>query len=144
MKDFDVERKRRLAAPRQFTIAGQTFTRVAGAKPETLLAWAELRGVNSDDGPADGEAAIRLMDRLMHDLLVPDDRARWAELRALDGEDALTIQDISDVLSWVVAGVMGRPLEPSSSSPDSSTTTPSEAASMPASSSPGTGEAPTT
>lgn len=136
MKDFDVERRRRLAAPREFTIAGETFTRVAGAKPETLLAWAELRGVNSDAGPADGPDAIALMDRLMHDLLIPQDRERWAALRAVDGDDALTIADISDVISWVIAGVMGRPLEPSSSSPVSSPTTPSGTDSTDASSSP--------
>lgn len=134
MKDFDVERRRRISAPRQFKIRGETFTRVAGCRPETMLAWSEL--VGADGAPADGPHAIALIDRLFNDLLVPEDRERWAAVRAWDGEDALTIEDLRDVLQWIVAGVMGRPLEASSSSSDSSVETTSGTGSTGDSSSP--------
>lgn len=139
MQDFDLERRRRIAAPRTFKIAEQEFTRVSGARPETLLAWSELTGNDGADRPADGERAIELMDRLMRDLLVPESAARWAALRAVV-DDPLTIQDINDVVQWVVLGVMGRPLASSVSSADGSETTPSATDSTPPSSSPATPE----
>jgi hypothetical protein len=134
VKDFDVERRRRIAAPRQFKIQGETFTRVAGCRPETMLAWSEL--VGEDGAPADGPHAIALIDRLFHDLIVPEDRDRWARVRADDSDAALTIEDLRDVLQWIVAGVLGRPLEGPSSFSDSSVETTSATGSTGDSSSP--------
>ena len=141
MKDFDAERRRRIALDRTFKIGGEEFHRVAGCRPETLLAWSELTG---DDGaaPADGARAITLIDRLCFDLIDADDRERWVALRARE-DDPVTIEDLRDVLNWLVSAVMGRPLEGSPSSPPSSPDPTSTTVSTPLSSSPGTPTEPT-
>lgn len=110
MKDFDQERALRSSADREFRIGGVTFTRKASVRPEVLF---EYEDMPRDVGAAE---AMAIMDRTLVQFLEGDDaEARYRAMRE-QTEDAVTVNDLTALLKWLIAESTGRPTLPPSPS----------------------------
>lgn len=119
MKNFDDKRRIRLEADRQFTIGGETFTQKTGLRPEVLLPWENIGA----DTPA--SEVLATIDQLVHDFIEPADdaHARWDALRKRD-DDPVTLQDLQELVEWLIEEQTGRPTSPPSASTPSAPTQP--------------------
>lgn len=94
-------------------------------RPEVIVDYEQLE----DDAPSSEVLAV--IDRMVTDLLLPEEHAAWRALRERDDDDAVELGELAELAAWLVESVVNRPLEaPSSSSDGPSTTgTPSTVAS---------------
>lgn len=113
MKDFDTKRKERSDRDRSFQIGGETFVRRTGLRPEVLLPWEKI----GEDTPA--SEVLETIDLLVTDFIEPGDDAvaRYQALRARD-DDPVTLEDLQELVEWLVSEQTGRPTGlPSGSTP---------------------------
>ena len=113
MKDFDQKRKERASRDRSFTLGGETFTMRIGLRPEVLVPWEQL-----DETTAAGEV-LQILDTIVLDFLEPYDNQhdRWRTLRERT-EDPVTLQDLQELVEWLIAEQTNRPTgQPSGSTP---------------------------
>lgn len=139
MKNFDDHRKKKdeaTRAQREFQLGGETFTARARVRPEAFMEWDSMDMANT---PA--SEILVMADKTILDLIEKKDdaHARYRALRERE-EDPLNLEDLTDLIQWLVEVQSGgRPTEPSpdsSSSPEetgtrstedsSSTATPAE------------------
>ena len=110
MKDFSYN-----GVDRQFKVEGETFT-WRPVRPEEQ---SELADILSKEGPdsEDPNYQWKLMDRQVLLFLEEEGHERWRELRSRS-ENAVTIGQLLDIVSWLVEVQSDRPTEqPSPSSP---------------------------
>lgn len=119
MLDLDQKRAERFAATeRQFKILGEVFTVKQGVQPEVMLAWEAV-----SETPT-GQEAMEAMDQIVLDVLVPDDRLRWVELRKQDTDEAIDLIDLEDLVPALIEIATARPFDKSASSGPASVTPP--------------------
>lgn len=114
MKDFDTRRKERAERDRGFTLGGESFVMKAGVRPEVLAAYEAI------DVAATPEAKLAQMDGMVLDFLETEDGAaeeRWRKVRSIE-ENPVTLQDIQDVIEWMIEAQTGRPTGQPSASTD--------------------------
>lgn len=112
MKDFDTERALRVERDRTFKLGGRTFTRKAGVKPEALTEYEDM----PDDVSA--QDAVAIMDRTLLAFLIPEDHASFNEMRSEEAENEVTVDDLADLVRWLIAENTGRPTSKPSPSSD--------------------------
>lgn len=105
LKDFDASRINRYHQQR-FRIGGQEFTARAAVEPEALAPYFDL------DGSTPELEALAIIDDTIRTFLIPEDRDRWAQVRSPELDMPLTISDMRDLLSWLIAAATGRPTPP--------------------------------
>lgn len=111
-KDFDEQRRLRAEEDREFIVRGETFVRRVGVRPEIIAEWEEVQTL----APAE---MLKAIDGIVLSLVVPDDdaAARWERVRALAGDDAITLVDMQQIVEWLIeAQTERRPTRPSSPS----------------------------
>lgn len=106
MKDFDQERAGRGTEDREFRIAGEVFTRRVTVRPETLSAWNGLSPVDAD------AHALQVCDETIMAILVPEDVAKWEDVRGRTDEP-ITAEDMGLIVQWALEGMARRPTDPS-------------------------------
>lgn len=113
--DFDIGRqsRRRTREDRTFKLHGEYFTVRSGVRPESL---AGFDGFNDDASIAESMGAVDQMFRLM---VEPDELAheRYDTIRA-DEVDPLTVEDLREVVEWMLEVATGRPTGSPSASTD--------------------------
>lgn len=120
MKDFDQARRARESADRRFVIAGQEFTYKAAVAPETLLEWnaAATRTVDLDEAQW-----LNLMDRVVLLVLEDGQEEKWRAVREPGAAHPLNINDLTEVMNYLITEATARPTgEPIGSSNGSATT----------------------
>lgn len=126
MKNFDSSRKARQKTEeeRTFALGGHTFVAKKGVHPSALAAY---DGIGDDTGVGE---TLEIVDDLILAMVEDRDGAhgRYLDLRA-DQDDPLTIEDLLELVKWLVEIQTGRPTgQPGDSSPGlTSTPTPSTA-----------------
>lgn len=113
MKDFDAKRKARMDRDRSFKIGGEEFTMRAGLRPEVLIPWEQLTEETS------AAEVLQILDSIVLDFLEPygDSHDRYRALRERV-EEPITLQDLQELVEWLIAEQTGRPTgQPSSSTP---------------------------
>lgn len=107
-----MERALRVESDRTFKLGGRTFTRKAGVKPEAMTEY--------EDMPLDVTAAeaVAVMDRTLLHFLVPGDHAKYREMRDEEAENEVTVDDLADLVRWLIAESTGRPTKQPSPSSD--------------------------
>lgn len=111
MKDFDARRRERAERDRGFTLGGETFVMKPGVRPEVLAAYESI------DVDASPEAKLATMDGMILDFLDTSDGAadRYAAVRKIE-DNPVTLQDIQQVIEWMIEVQTGRPTGQSSDS----------------------------
>lgn len=124
-KDFDADRANRLrtgAVAPTFKLGGVTFTMRMAVRPDVI---AEADDLTTENG---ARATIEMIDAIILGFMEPekDAHAKYKKLRERD-EDPLTLQDLLQVMYWLVEAYTNRPTGPSSPSTPGRrrTTTPS-------------------
>lgn len=130
LHNFDTEWD---AAPqRGFVARGRRFVVRSTVKPEKLEPWAKFEPSQAKDDPL---ASLRMIDKLMEDLLATESVEAWHELRTVDGDGELGVSQILEIVKYVTELVAGRPTSAPSPSgiggADPATGTPSTADSPP-------------
>jgi hypothetical protein len=120
VKDFDVQRAARRdksVDDRSFVIAGETFVRRAAVRPEVL------NGFDRVEADSPNSVTLTVMDEMFLELVEGGEDGgeaedRYRALRAsTDPETLLTLEDLSEVVEWLVEEQVGRPTgSPSDSS----------------------------
>lgn len=128
--DFDKDRLARIVADRAFIIGGETFTRAASAAPE------QFNDYHSMTQDTDNAEALQIIDRLVLSLIVGDgDAERWTRVRSVQGDRAISLVDLQDVVKFLTEGISAHPTSEPSVSSDGPTTTSGTTPSTPDSSS---------
>lgn len=117
MQDFEAKRRARIDRDRQFTIGGEILIYRASVRPEAMLEWSTITPGATDD------ESLPLLDNLVQQFVTEQSFEKWKALRQVDGDEALNLEDITDVIEWLVERQSGRPTESSSASADGSQTT---------------------
>lgn len=112
MKNFDEAREARIGRDRSFQIGGEPFVLRSGIRPEALE---EYETMTSDTR---GGEALRIIDDLIISMIEPDGdaEARWLNLRKQD-EDPITMEDMGELVDWMISEMTGRPTTAPSPSP---------------------------
>jgi hypothetical protein len=115
MRNFDEGRhaRRRTEEERTFVLHGETFVLRAAVRPEVLNAFdliSDASGVTE---------TMKALDEMFVDLIDDRDGAadRYATIRA-DDTDPITLEDLDDVVKWMIEVVTGRPTSSPSGSTD--------------------------
>ena len=111
MHNFDTKRaERSQAEPRSFQIGGETFIRKHSVRPEVMTAWEAV----TPETPA--SETLQIVDDLIGEFLIGDGHSRWRQLRERY-DDPITLEDMMEVVAWLVSEETGFPTtEPSPSS----------------------------
>jgi hypothetical protein len=109
VRDFDQEYAQRPLE--QFRAGGEQFSIRLSVRPEVLLSWAEF-----DEESADAMETLAVVDKLMTQLLVPEDAEKWAAVRAKEGDGEVGLAMMVEILQYAIAAVSGRPTSALSSS----------------------------
>lgn len=105
MKNFDDHRRARATAEeREFKIGGEQFRCKAAVRPETIAPFDDIQ----DETPV--LETLALVDSIVVGMLEPDDDAelRYRALRAREA-DPLTVDDLLELVGWMIEKVTGRP-----------------------------------
>lgn len=103
-----------ISQERTFVVRGETFT-WQDVRPEILTAFQPE--TKEDEESADNSGIWKQLDEQISLFLVPEDRERWAKLRARD-ENPVTIIQLNEILTWLVGEQTERPSQtPSPSGP---------------------------
>lgn len=116
MKNFDEARAERAERDRSFAIGGETFTYRASVAPEALLAWNEAAGGEVEVGEREW---LKLFDETISAFLEPGQDEKWAEVRAPERDDPISIEDMTELVRWLFSETTHRPTGQSSGSSDS-------------------------
>jgi hypothetical protein len=116
MKNFDEQRSERLSRAedeRTFVIGGEPFLVRAAVRPEATEPWEDI-----EPGLSHGETLANC-DQTILNLIEPagDAHERWRNLRARE-DDPVTLQDMLELIPWMIGTAAGRPTEPPESSSD--------------------------
>lgn len=108
MRNFDDKRTERRAneEARTFQLGGREFVVRPGVRPEDLEGFDQLQEL----GPhAPISASMRLIDEVFTTLVADRDGAHdaYRQLRA-DADDPITLEDLRDVMEWMMGVVTGR------------------------------------
>jgi hypothetical protein len=103
MKNFDDKRRARAERDRAFQIGGHTFVQLVGVSPEVLADYDRIDQANT---PTD------VIDDVILQMIEDNDGAheRWRELRRQteDGLGPITLQDMTDLVEWLIEEQTGR------------------------------------
>jgi hypothetical protein len=131
VEDLDQYLHERLAEPvedRQFRLRGIVFTLRPSIRPHAMSLF---HAIGSAPDDVAGAAALRAF---MEAVLVDGEIEAWDQLCELDGDDALTIGDMTAAAGYGLRRVVGRPPTKPNSSGQTSETPPPTTASRDASS----------
>lgn len=113
MKDFDAERQRREEAEatvedRDFKIGGEFFRAKRKVRPEVLI---ELSKIEAMADNLDG--ILETMDSTIQAMIEPNDDAyaRYRAMRERDDDSLVDLDDLQEVVSWLIEVFTGRPTE---------------------------------
>lgn len=95
-----------ISQERTFVVRGETFT-WQDVRPEVLTAFTPETEVNPED-PESNVGVWKQLDEQIALFLVPEDRERWAKLRARE-ENPVTIIQLNEILTWLVGEQTERP-----------------------------------
>jgi hypothetical protein len=108
VKDFDELKTK----DREFKVGGELF-HWRDVRPEVLTSFT-APDTNGDGGV---DQTWALLDAQILLFVAPDEHERWHALRARD-DDAVTVQQLTSILTWLMEEQTGRPTEtPSPSDP---------------------------
>lgn len=114
MKDFDQEREQaKSQRTLEFTIGGETFRIKPFVKPETMDAFAV--GDTRQDEKGERRPVLDVYDEWVTSMLVEEDAPKWKRVRE-KADPPLNLEDIENVVFWLVEAAAGRPTARSSSS----------------------------
>lgn len=106
MKDFDQGRKARKKTreERTFVLHGETFVARNALHPDVL---SEYDGIDENDNAS---VILATIDNMIVEMIEPDDDAavRYTAIR-VDREDPVTLEDLMDLVKWVIEVQTGRP-----------------------------------
>ncbi len=106
MKNFDTDRKKRQRTKEQrtFQVCGETFVMKKAIRPEALAAFDDL----TED--ASLRESMEIIDGMFLTLIEKDDdaEARYRAVREQE-DDPLSIDDIREMIDWMVEESSGRP-----------------------------------
>lgn len=109
-KTFDERLAARKAADRTFILRGVQFTRRPSVSPDEFDEADKAREEAQEDG--DEEKWTNALDRMILVYLDGEDaEENWRKVRAIRGEDAVTIADMEDIARWLVEEDTGRPTQ---------------------------------
>lgn len=113
MKNFDEARAARTAEDRTFQIGGEEFTMKASVRPEALADYERL-GTDTE-----AEAALAVIDAMVVSFIEGGKlaEARYRKVRARE-EDAISMEDLSSLVEWLIEEQTRRPTSASSASSD--------------------------
>lgn len=104
-----------ISQERTFVVRGETFT-WQDVRPEVLTAFQPETEVDPEK-PETNVDIWKQLDEQISLFLVPEDRERWAKLRARE-ENPVTIIQLNEILTWLVGEQTERPSQtPSPSGP---------------------------
>lgn len=113
MKDFDKERKARQwpAAERTFLLGGETFVAKTGIHPS------QFAGYDNIETAEGVKETLAIVDDLILAMIEPDDdsHGRYLQIRA-NMDDPITVEDLLELVKWLVEIQTGRPTGPPSAS----------------------------
>lgn len=106
MKNFDEARQARFDQDRDFQIGGQVFRARASVRPELLAPYESL-----DENTSASDALV-IIDDLLVAMIEPNDdaHARYRTLRERE-EDAVGMEDLQELVKWLMEVQTGRPTE---------------------------------
>lgn len=105
-RDFDAERQARVRRRTlTFKIGGETFHMKPFVSPE------DMRVPHA----AEGQTGLDVYDGYVNRMLVEEDVPKWAKVRK-EADPPLNLQDVEDIVFFLVEAAAGRPTERSSSS----------------------------
>jgi hypothetical protein len=116
VKNFDDHRKKKdeaTRAEREFQLGGEQFTAKARVRPEAFMEWDSM---DMEETPA--SEILVMADRTILSLIEKKDGAhdRYRAVRENE-EDPLSLEDLTDLIQWLVEVQSGgRPTEKSSGS----------------------------
>jgi len=115
-KDFDDHRRKKAEATRkerEFILGGEPFTARATVRPEAFAAWDSL---NMEE--ATPTEILKTADDTILQMIEKKDGAhdRYRAVRERDDDDAIGLEDLTDLIQWLVEVQSGRPTEPPSDS----------------------------
>jgi hypothetical protein len=116
-RDFDQERLDRLERLGQptFRLGGYDFTLRDDVRLDVLTMWDEFNQRPDPDAPPRSQAArVAVIDQVWTELLVADDAAKYAEMRARP--DSPGVIALVRAAEWAVEEITSRPFEQSSAS----------------------------
>lgn len=101
MKDFDAARPEVPVEDRQCRFRGLVLTARRAVRPEALAAFRDA---------APGSAAQDLLDyeAFISAALEPESASEWGRMRA-DESDPVSLQEVEDMVRWLVERASGRP-----------------------------------
>lgn len=104
MKNFDEERAHRASQDRDFKIGGEVFRARSSVKPELLAPYESLDGTDS------AMKALEVIDELLLAMIEPvdDAHARYRAIRERV-EDAVSIEDLQELVKWLMEVQTARP-----------------------------------
>jgi len=109
-KDFDQERARK---NRQriltFKAGGESFHVKANVRPEDIYPQATEAEI------ADKKMIWDVYDRYIRSMVLDEEAETWDKVRR-SADPALNLQDLEDIVSWLIEAASGRPTEKLSSS----------------------------
>jgi len=107
-----------ISQDRTFVVRGETFT-WNDVRPEVLTAFKPSENGDAEKDPDDNSGIWAQLDEQIMLFLVPEDRARWTNLRERE-ENPITIIQLNAILEWLVGEQTERPTQtpsPSGSGP---------------------------
>lgn len=117
MKDFDEARRARLERDRSFQIGGQVLTYRPAVPPEALLAYNKAI---TGEVTATEEEWISIYDETILSMLEEGQEDGWKIVRDPKAANPLNVQDLNELLQWLLEEQTGRPTgQPSDSSTSS-------------------------
>lgn len=118
MKNFDEKRAQRQAIDRHFQIGGEQYVARVSVRPEKLSPYEQLK--ESDDITE----TLKIIDELIIAFIETgnDAHARYRAMRERE-EDAVGVEDLQDLVEWLMEIHTGRPTVPPGGSTESPGTT---------------------
>lgn len=102
IKDFDKERAKRPREQVGFAIGGKTFKGVTAVAPEIITLLATV---------VDDADAVEKADDVVLGCLPEAEHEAWREVRAVRGDDTITLDDLLEVVRYLVEAHTARPTE---------------------------------
>lgn len=133
-RDMNAERASRATSDRSILLGPYTFNRVMSARPEVLIGFSQpvdpsgSTGVDQEVIDRFDETILKLMEPTAKRTATGeevDTRAAWREMRETGDENGVvSFADMGEIATELLGGVVERPTDQPSDSPDGSTSQP--------------------
>jgi len=105
VKDFDIIRAERVNPDRSFRIGGEEFTFAAVVSASVAASYEDI----VTDPKRSSSEALEAMDDFVLSMIPPEQHPKWKAIRNRTGDDALSTDDIVEVLRHITEVTSGRP-----------------------------------